>query len=115
MSEQGQFPKEKLREVTRSSPCPVCEGGHKCSVGEDGFLICGRRSGPQPGFVHLGHHQTDTQWHYYRREGDPALERDTPPPPRKANPAPSRATDWAERMRRSLARRTSDTDRRLAD
>jgi hypothetical protein len=56
----------KLREVRPANPCPVCGGDHKCTIGDDGAIFCGRRSGPVSGFRHLGPCRGDDQWHIYR-------------------------------------------------
>jgi AAA domain len=63
----------KREPVTRARPCEVCGGTDACSRGKDGLLMCRRREGPQPGFVHLGQAKGDPQWHLYRREDDPEL------------------------------------------
>ena len=60
--------KEKLTAVTAAAPCPVCGGGHKCSRGDGGLILCGRRDGPVPGFRHLGPSAGDPQFHLYRRD-----------------------------------------------
>lgn len=62
------------RPATRANHCPVCDGDHKCSRKEDGFILCGRRTGEQPGFVYLGQATGDEQFAQYRAEGDPVLE-----------------------------------------
>src|SRR6516165_5751402 len=62
-----------LKPVTKAKPCPVCEGDHKCSVGDDGLIICGRCSGDAVSFVCLGPAKGDEQFTLYRRESDPAL------------------------------------------
>ena len=84
----------KFKAVTRSSPCQVCGGGHKCSRGDDGLLFCGRSSGPQAGFVYLGRTK-DEIWGLYRPEGDLILrEREQvrwPSPQPSASPPP---VDW---------------------
>jgi hypothetical protein len=88
--------KTKLSAVSRSRPCPVCDGNHKCSRGSDGLILCGRRSGAQPGFVHLGPAKDDT-WHLYRTENDPVLvdrERLRTPVPKTPPPV---AVDWPAR------------------
>jgi hypothetical protein len=64
----------RFKGSSRANPCPVCGGNHKCSIGTDGLIACGRRQGEQPDFVHLGAAQKDPQYHLYRREGDPVLE-----------------------------------------
>jgi hypothetical protein len=64
----------RLKGVSKAQPCPVCEGNHKCALGLDGAILCGRRSGFVPGFVCLGQCKGDPQWCIYRREGDPILE-----------------------------------------
>ena len=63
----------KLRPVTRANSCELCEGKDKCSRGEDGLIVCGRRQGHVPGFVHLGPSKGDEQFHLYRREDDPEV------------------------------------------
>lgn len=98
-------PATKFESVTRSARCAVCGGNHKCSRGGDGLILCGRRSGPQPGFVHLGPAK-DEMWHLYRTENDPVLldrERLRAPPP-KAPPRPS--VDWAARAKQLAANLT---------
>src|SRR5260370_19976151 len=67
----------KFKSVNRASPFPVCEGVDGCSIGEDGLILCGRREGPQTGFVWLGKAKGDSQWNQYRRDGDPLLEENT--------------------------------------
>jgi hypothetical protein len=81
--------REKMTPATKQRPCPVCEGDHKCSVGEDGLVLCGRRDGPVPGFRHLGAAKGDPQFHLFRRDGDnpPPVGAKTP-----TNPNPPR--DW---------------------
>jgi hypothetical protein len=74
------------------APCSVCGGDHKCSRGADGLILCGRRSGPQPGFVYLGPCEKDPTWHLYRHQGEQALARPRPTAPTAAR------TDWEERL-----------------
>ena len=102
-------PATKFKSVTRSAPCPVCAGNHKCSRGSDGLIPCGRRSGPQPGFVHFGPAKDET-WHLYRTENDPALldrERFRAPvsktPPPVAVNWPARAKQLADNLTPALA------------
>lgn len=64
----------KLRPVSRSHPCELCDGDHKCSRGEDGVIICGRMSEAVAGFVYLGQAKGDEQFALYRREGHPILD-----------------------------------------
>jgi len=71
---------EHIRAVTRDRPCEVCGGTHKCSRGEDGLIVCGRHTGEQPGFKFLAQSDKDSQWSTYRREDDPRLKDDRPPP-----------------------------------
>jgi hypothetical protein len=88
-------PATKLRAVSRSSPCLVCGGDHKCSRGRDGLIICGRRSGPQPGFVDLGAAKGDPQFNLYRTVDDPVLldsERTGQVPPEPSDSTPP--VDW---------------------
>lgn len=102
--------KTKLRSVTRSRRCPLCEGNHKCARGSDGLILCGRRSGPQPGCVHLGQTK-DGIWGIYRTADDPVLkERDrlcSPVP----KPSPRPPVDWTgitERFRRNMTPACAD-------
>jgi phage/plasmid primase-like uncharacterized protein len=83
----------KLIAVSRAAPCPVCGGNHKCSRSDDGLLLCGRRTGPQPGFVHLGAAK-DEVWHLYRAADDPALLNRERNSPKVVISRPS--VDWAE-------------------
>jgi hypothetical protein len=83
----------KFKPATKGQPCPVCGGDHKCSIGQDGFICCGRRKGPQPGFVHFGPAQGDEQYHQYRREGDPVVE-ERERGCQQANGQHASRTDW---------------------
>jgi hypothetical protein len=84
----------KFKAVTKGNPCLVCGGNHKCAVGDDGLLSCGRKSGEQPGFVHLGAAKKDPQFHLYRREGDPILE-ERERAYQQANEQRNGHTDWS--------------------
>jgi hypothetical protein len=53
------------KSVTKGKPCPVCEGDHKCSLGADGSILCGRRTGEQPGFRCCGPAKRDPTWTVY--------------------------------------------------
>jgi hypothetical protein len=100
----------KFRSVKHGSPCPLCQGTHKCSVGDDGVLMCGRVSGEVPGFVRLGPAKKDPQFTLYRREGDPVLkERDRQwreaHPHHEGNGQSEKPMDWtamAEEFRKAL-------------
>jgi hypothetical protein len=63
----------------------VCGGTHKCSTGDGGLIVCGRRDGPVAGFRHLGPSKGDPQFHLYRADAGT----DVPDRPRKA-----RLKDW---------------------
>ena len=76
-----------LRGVSRDRPCPVCNGGHKCAVGADGLILCGRRREAVPGFRYFGLADKDPQWSVFRRLGDAGLAPDA-----EAAPGPGR--DW---------------------
>jgi hypothetical protein len=76
--------KTPLRTVTATDPCPICRGDHKCSIGKDGLILCGRSDGDVPGFKCLGPARRDPRFSLYRAEGhDPSArgvsaEDDTP-------------------------------------
>jgi putative DNA primase/helicase len=55
--------------ATSSRHCPVCDGDHKCSLGDDGLILCGRSQGDVCGFTYLGQSEGDPQWGQYRTEG----------------------------------------------
>ena len=65
-------PASKLRAVTKSAPCPVCQGDHKCSVSDDGLVLCGRHSAVEPGFRLIGPCE-DPTWTMYR-PADPGYD-----------------------------------------
>jgi hypothetical protein len=56
----------KLRSVSRSHPCPVCGGNHKCSFNDDGLILCGRMTGDVDGYKCFGVSRKDSQWSVYR-------------------------------------------------
>ena len=58
--------KTQLRAVTAEHPCPVCGGNHKCTIGDDKVIFCGRRSGAVPGFRCHGPAAGDPQFWVYR-------------------------------------------------
>jgi hypothetical protein len=93
--------REKLVKVTKASPCEICNGDHKCSRGQDGFILCGRVRGDHPGFVYFGQCKGDDQFAQYRREGDPHLDDSHAP----RNSRVSNGAHWnqkAERLQRNL-------------
>ncbi len=57
--------KAQLRRVSAARPCPVCGGSHKCSLTDDGLILCGRERAAVPGFRDLGP-GGDPTWHLYR-------------------------------------------------
>src|SRR4051812_9432208 len=65
--------KATFKAVTRGNPCAISRGDHKCSRGNDGEVMCGRVTGPVPGFVFLKKCK-DEQFSLYRVEGDPRLD-----------------------------------------
>ncbi len=62
----------QLRRVSKARPCPVCQGSHKCSLTDDGLILCGREHAGKPGFRHLGPAE-DPTWHLYRAEDPDAM------------------------------------------
>ncbi len=102
--------REKMTGVTEQNRCPVCDGDHKCSVGNDGLIICGRRDGPVPGFRHLGPAESDPQFHLYRRNDD-----DAPPPRPKPSRNPDTPRDWGKMARDYAKRFDAEARSELAD
>ncbi|WP_162667652.1 hypothetical protein [Gemmata massiliana] len=100
--------REKLTAVTPESPCPVCAGDHKCSVGDGGLILCGRRDGPVLGFDHRGPSRGDGQFHIYRRADAP-----TPDRPNKPN-KPNTPRDWGVIAREYAARFDADARTELS-
>jgi putative DNA primase/helicase len=70
----------KYKSVTRSRPCPVCGGDHKCGIGDDGSVQCGRvpdglsAGDRHNGHVFLGRSPKDPQFGLFRAEDDPVLK-----------------------------------------
>jgi hypothetical protein len=68
-----------FRPATRGRHCPVCDGDHKCGIGADGSIQCGRvpdslRPGDQSnGYVFLGRSEKDPQFGVFRAVDDPVL------------------------------------------
>jgi hypothetical protein len=79
-------------------------------VGDDGFLLCGRRTGPQDGFVFLGQARGDAQFSQYRRADDPHL-RDQRPTPVSGS---GTSIDWAARVRMHAEAFTPEQRQKLA-
>ncbi|MBA4062992.1 MAG: hypothetical protein C0501_04655 [Isosphaera sp.] len=95
--------------MSKAAPCAVCGGDHKCSRGDSGLIICGRRDGPVPGFRHLGAAKGDPQFHLFRRdEGADAA----PAPARKPKPTPPR--DWGVDAARYAKGFTAEARQELA-
>src|SRR5262249_35208867 len=104
--------KHGRRPATKAHPCPVCRGDHKCSVGEDGLIFCGRKHGEEFGFVYLGAAKKDPQFGLYRREGDPHLKGSERP---QSKPADSEEVDWQARASRLAALLSPKLRRQLAE
>jgi hypothetical protein len=68
------------KSVTRARPCPVCGRDHKCAIGADGSVQCGRVQGGlrkgdrHNGHVFLGLCEGDPQFGVFRAEDDPVLQ-----------------------------------------
>jgi hypothetical protein len=90
--------------------------------------MCGRKSGPVPGFVYLGQAKKDDQFALYRRENDPVLkQRDEEyqalhskngkaAHAHKTNgTAPRSATDWSARVKQYRRTFTPELRKELAD
>lgn len=117
-------PREAMTGVSAARPCPVCAGDHKCSVGDGGLILCGRRDGPIPSFRHLGPSRADPQFHLYRADdGRPAgravnriaRNRIRPHPSRAGDGRPGAAPrDWPAVARECAGRLTPDSRRALA-
>jgi hypothetical protein len=110
---------DKPRTASRSRPCPVCDGDHKCGIKGDGLILCGRKSGPVAGFVYLGQAKKDSQFALYRHADDPALRqreeerRDA----HRGNGAKKQAPpiDWEKRARQYRESLTEERRKELAD
>jgi putative DNA primase/helicase len=108
--------------VNRGRPCAVCGGNHKCSYGEDGLILCGRKSGDVPGFVYLKQAKGDPQFAQYRREDDPALNRNQHPhgyrgpkaAAHKNGAAPKPRTDWGAKAQEYAGQLSPQARARLA-
>ncbi len=95
----------QLRRVSKARPCPVCAGSHKCSLTDDGLILCGRSRADVAGFRHLGA-SDDPTWHLYRAN-TPAELADAPGAWKPAPPVPAaKPTDFpglADRLSRKLS------------
>lgn len=100
--------REKMTAVTKAHPCPVCEGDHKCSVGDAGLILCGRREGKVSGFRHYGPSNGDPQFHVYRRGDDP------PAPVVGVPPKSNTPRDWNKLARTYAGRFDADARTELA-
>jgi hypothetical protein len=120
--------KANLKPVTKAHPCRVCQGDHKCSVGEDGLIMCGRCYEKVAGFVLMGKAEGDEQFSLYREKDDPALNNDSAPYHRNgaAKFAPKSSSskrgqngkagvDWEARVKEHAARMGAAARTRLAD
>lgn len=103
--------RERLTAVTKTAPCQVCGSDHKCSRGDGGLIVCGRRDGPVPGFRHLGPSKGDPQFHLYRRD-DGA---DPPAPALARKPKPNPPRDWGAAAIRYAKDLTADARAELAE
>jgi hypothetical protein len=69
------------RAVNGNRRCPVCNSAHKCGIGADGSIQCGRvPDGLRPGQQHndhvfMGLSPKDSQFGIFRHVNDPELER----------------------------------------
>ncbi len=100
------------RSVTGKQPCPVCGGDHKCRIGADGSIQCGRvPEGLRPGQQHNGHvlmglSQKDPQFGTFRAVDDPVLSareadrREHPQLARESRNGTAHARDMAATARR---------------
>jgi replicative DNA helicase len=97
--------------VTTDRPCPVCNGDHKCSVGADGLILCGRSNDKVDGFAHLGQAKNDPQFGQYRRLGDEATD-----PSSRGEFADRRlpTKDWTQETARFQQNLTPELGRELA-
>lgn len=62
----------KRKPVSKASPCPICGGNHKCSIGDDASIFCGRTHEDTPGFKRCGKTSCGL-WSIFRSFDDPAL------------------------------------------
>ncbi len=94
----------KYKSVTRARRCPVCDGDHKCGIGDDGSIQCGRvPDGLRPGGQHNGHvflglSDKDPQFGVFRAADDPELKRADE----------ERRREWRSRRRHSKSNGTAN-------
>jgi hypothetical protein len=100
-----------LKAVSPAEPCPVCGGDHKCSVGNDGLILCGRRSSEVSGFRYLGQAKQNPQFWLYRLLGS-APDLEASKAPGEGDGAP--AVDWQLRAERYRAQLDDDLKAELA-
>ena len=51
----------RLKPVSKTHPCPVCGGTHKCSFNVEGLLLCGRLTGEHQSNAAIGGADAITQ------------------------------------------------------
>ncbi len=84
-----------IRGVSKDRPCPVCAGDHKCSVSDDGLILCGRMTGDTDTHKFFGPSKKDSQWSVYRVR-NAQWNRKMTAKPRTTKPQ----TDWAAWVKR---------------
>jgi len=110
-----------LKSVSRASPCVVCDAIDGCSADrDDGYFLCRRRSGDQPGFVFLGQATKDPQYACYRRMADAARRGNGKPGPGFPGKPFGRSNykqtvDWQARAEGFAANLTPERMRQLAE
>ncbi len=93
----------------------VCQSVKGCSRGDDGLLLCRKRSGNVPGFRWLSKKKPDAEWQSYRADGDSTR------PPSQTDDRPRRVEqetdkiDWSAFAKRYAANMTPRLARRLAE
>jgi replicative DNA helicase len=119
--------KTPRKNACRNLPCKVCGGTSRCSIGEDGYVLCYRSKGEVFGFVHYGPSKGDSQFHGYREESHPVVQererefqesrrRNSPPANgQHANATGPGPVDWGQRCREYQAHLTPTLRTELAD
>jgi hypothetical protein len=105
--------KTKRTYATKTNPCPVCNRDHKCSIGDDRSIFCGRTFTDSPGFKFMGKTACET-WGMFRAADDPALGRRDEPRGPAADLSALDAKPWTSIFAQQEAAMTATLRGKLA-